>query len=38
MTHAADAGHEDIVRLMLSRGANAYHMGLTSAASGGHQT
>ena len=37
MAMAAEAGHEDIVRLMLSQGANAYNMELTSAASGGHQ-
>ena len=32
MIMAAEAGHEDIVRLMLSQGANAYNTGLTSAA------
>ena len=37
MIMAAEAGHEDIVRLMLSQGANAYNTGLTSAASGGHE-
>ena len=35
MAIAAEAGHEDIVRLMLFRGANNYNTGLTSAASGG---
>ena len=34
MAIAAEAGHEDIVRLMLSQGANAYNTGQTSAASG----
>ena len=37
MAMAAEAGHEDIVRLMLSRGANNYNTGLVTAASGGHQ-
>ena len=32
MAEAAEAGHEDIVRLMLFRGANNYNTGLTSAA------
>ena len=36
MARAAHRGHEDIVRLMLFRGANNYNTGLTSAASGGH--
>ena len=38
MAEAAEAGHEDIVRLMLSQGANAYNTGLTSAAAGGHES
>ena len=36
MAEAAFLGYLDIVRLMLSRGANNYNTGLTSAASGGH--
>ena len=38
MAMAAHRGHEDIVRLMLSQGANAYNTGLTSAAAGGHES
>ena len=38
MAEAAEAGHEDIVRLMLFRGANDLNMGLTSAAAGGHES
>ena len=38
MAEAAHRGHEDIVRLMLFRGANNYNTGLTSAASGGHES
>ena len=37
MAMAAEAGDERFVRQMLSQGANAYNMGLTCAASGGHQ-
>ena len=37
MAMAAEAGDERFVRQMLSQGANAYNMGLTSAASGGRQ-
>ena len=35
---AAEAGHEDIVRLMLFQGASDLNMGLTSAAAGGHES
>ena len=35
---AAHRGHEDIVRLMLFKGANNYNTGLTSAAAGGHES
>ena len=38
MAMAAEAGHEDIVRLMLFRGVNVYNTGLTSAAAGGHES
>ena len=38
MIMAAHRGHEDIVRLMLFRGANNYNTGLTSAASGDHES
>ena len=38
MAEAAFFGHEDIVRLMLFKGANNYNTGLTSAASGGHES
>ena len=38
MAIAAEAGHEDIVRLMLSHGANDLNMGLTSAASGDYES
>ena len=38
MAEAAEAGHEDIVRLLLFRGANNYNTGLTSAASGGNES
>ena len=38
MAEAAEAGHEDIVRLMLFQGASDLNMGLTSAASGGHES
>ena len=38
MTIAAEAGDERLVRRMLSQGANAYDMGLTSAAKGGHES
>ena len=36
MAEAAFLDYLDIVRLMLSQGANNYNTGLTSAASGGH--
>ena len=38
MAEAAEAGHEDIVRLMLFQGASDLNMGLTSAAAGGHES
>ena len=38
MAMAAEAGDERLVRQMLSHGANAYNMGLTSAASGGNES
>ena len=38
MAEAAEAGHENIVRLMLDLGANNLNMGLTSAAAGGHES
>ena len=38
MAEAAEAGHENIVRLMLFQGASDLNMGLTSAAAGGHES
>ena len=38
MLEAAEAGHEDIVRLMLFRGANNYNVVLTIAARRGYES
>ena len=38
MAMAAEAGDERLVRQMLSQGANDHNIGLTSGASGGHES